>query len=153
MGNVKGNALGKLKSCVANRHGDAGMERWTAELGPEDAAMLRGLILPNSWYPVRLWNTLASGELDDSTKGAFRFMQYGTGSPAMIWGLRAALKFANTLGIDRIARISVGIVLIALAVLGPLLEGLFWIALIALALYGGYMLFRSNKKGTPPTTY
>lgn len=59
MGNVKGNALGKLKSCVANRHGDAGMERWTAELGPEDAAMLRGLILPNSWYPVRLWNTLA----------------------------------------------------------------------------------------------
>ncbi|MFN8669546.1 MAG: aminotransferase class V-fold PLP-dependent enzyme [Gemmatimonadaceae bacterium] len=52
----------------------------------------------------RLWNTLASGEIDDSTKGAFRFMQYGTGSPAVIWGLRAALKFANTLGIDRIAR-------------------------------------------------
>lgn len=47
----------------------------------------------------------------------------------------------------------IAVVLIALAVLGPLLEGLFWIALIALALYGGYMLFRSNKKGTPPTTY
>ncbi|MDF6101063.1 hypothetical protein [Gordonia hongkongensis] len=47
----------------------------------------------------------------------------------------------------------IAVALIALAVLGPLLEGLFWIALVALALYGGYMLFRSNKKNTPPTTY
>ena len=52
----------------------------------------------------RIWNTLASGEIDDSAKGAFRFMQYGTGSPAVIWGLRAALQFMNTLGIDRVAR-------------------------------------------------
>ncbi|MBD0860817.1 hypothetical protein IA539_06290 [Gordonia sp. zg691] len=40
----------------------------------------------------------------------------------------------------------IAVVLIALAVLGPLLEGLFWIALVALALYGGYMLFRSKSK-------
>lgn len=58
MGNVKGSALGKLKNCVVQRHGDAGMQRWTAELGVEDAAVLRGLILPNAWYPVRLWNSL-----------------------------------------------------------------------------------------------
>lgn len=58
MGNVNGSALGKFKSYVITRHGDAGMERWTAELGPEDAAVLRGIILPNGWYPVRLWNVL-----------------------------------------------------------------------------------------------
>lgn len=52
----------------------------------------------------RLWNTLASGEIDDGPKGAFRYMQYGTGSPATIWGLRAALRFMNTLGIERVAR-------------------------------------------------
>ena len=40
----------------------------------------------------------------------------------------------------------IAVVLIALAVLGPLLEGLFWIALVALALYGGYMLFRAKNK-------
>jgi len=40
----------------------------------------------------------------------------------------------------------IAVVLIALAVLGPLLEGLFWIALVALALYGGYMLFRAKSK-------
>jgi selenocysteine lyase/cysteine desulfurase len=52
----------------------------------------------------RIWNTLASGEFDDNTAGAFRFMHYGTGSPAVVWGLRAALKFMNTLGIDRVAK-------------------------------------------------
>lgn len=52
----------------------------------------------------RIWNTLASGEFEGDAHGAFRFMQYGTGSPAVVWGLRAALQFMNTLGIDRIAR-------------------------------------------------
>ncbi|WP_279104739.1 hypothetical protein [Gordonia paraffinivorans] len=41
----------------------------------------------------------------------------------------------------------VAVVLIALAVVGPLLKGLFWIALIGLALYGGWvLLFRSKSK-------
>ena len=52
----------------------------------------------------RIWNTLASGGFDDESAGAFRFMHYGTGSPATVWGLRAAIKFIDTLGIDRIAR-------------------------------------------------
>lgn len=52
----------------------------------------------------RIWNTLASGGFDDDTTGAFRFMHYGTGSPAVVWGLRAALQFINKIGIDRIAR-------------------------------------------------
>jgi isopenicillin-N epimerase len=52
----------------------------------------------------RIWNTLASGGFDDETTGAFRFMHYGTGSPALVWGLRAAIQFMNTLGVDRVAR-------------------------------------------------
>ncbi|GAA1480022.1 hypothetical protein GCM10009624_04620 [Gordonia sinesedis] len=39
----------------------------------------------------------------------------------------------------------IAVALIALALIGPLLKGLFWIALIALAGYGGYMLFRSSR--------
>lgn len=52
----------------------------------------------------RLWNTLGSSQLQDGPLGAFRFMQYGTGSPALIWGLRAAIRFVEALGVERIAR-------------------------------------------------
>ena len=37
------------------------------------------------------------------------------------------------------------VALIALAIIGPVLKGLFWVGLIALAIYGGYMLFRSSR--------
>jgi selenocysteine lyase/cysteine desulfurase len=52
----------------------------------------------------RVWTTLASSAFDDETTGAFRFMHFGTGSPAVVWGLSAALKFINKIGIDRIER-------------------------------------------------
>ncbi|MBP6774558.1 MAG: aminotransferase class V-fold PLP-dependent enzyme [Gemmatimonadaceae bacterium] len=52
----------------------------------------------------RVWNTLASGGFDDDTTGAFRFMHYGTGSLPVMHGLRAALRFINRIGIDRIER-------------------------------------------------
>lgn len=63
-----------------------------------------GILYVRREVQPKLWNTLASGELDDGPKGAYRFMQYGTGSPATIWGLRAAIRFMTTLGIDRVAR-------------------------------------------------
>ena len=52
----------------------------------------------------RIWNTLASAGFDDEAAGAFRYMHYGTGSPALVWGLSAAIKFISTIGIDRIER-------------------------------------------------
>ncbi len=52
----------------------------------------------------RIWNTLASGRFEDDGSGAFRFMQFGTGSPAVIWGLQAAVRFMSQLGIERVAR-------------------------------------------------
>jgi isopenicillin-N epimerase len=52
----------------------------------------------------RFWNTLASGGFDDDTKGAFRFMHYGTGSVAVAQGLVAAFRFIDRIGIDRIQR-------------------------------------------------
>lgn len=63
-----------------------------------------GILYVRRTLQPRLWNTLASGEFEDSPKGAFRYMQYGTGSPATAWGLRAALQFMNRLGIERVAR-------------------------------------------------
>jgi selenocysteine lyase/cysteine desulfurase len=52
----------------------------------------------------RLWTTLASQSWDDRKKGAFRFMQYGTGSVPVVDGLTAALKFINGIGMERIER-------------------------------------------------
>lgn len=52
----------------------------------------------------RFWVTLASSRLVDDESGAFRFMQYGTGSVPVVDGLMAALKFMETIGIDRIER-------------------------------------------------
>lgn len=51
----------------------------------------------------RFWTTLASSAWNDHEKGAFRFMQYGTGSVPVVEGLMAALGFVNRIGIPRIA--------------------------------------------------
>ena len=52
----------------------------------------------------RFWVTLGSGHLDDDATGAFRFMQYGTGSVPVVDGLMAALQFIQAIGIERIER-------------------------------------------------
>ena len=52
----------------------------------------------------RLWTTLASYQWDNHEDGAFRFMQYGTGSVAVVQGLSAALGFIEKIGMPRIER-------------------------------------------------
>ncbi|MBK5256927.1 MAG: aminotransferase class V-fold PLP-dependent enzyme [Vicinamibacteria bacterium] len=52
----------------------------------------------------QFWTTLASYQWDNKEQGAFRFMQYGTGSTAIIDGLMAALVLAERTGIDRVER-------------------------------------------------
>ena len=52
----------------------------------------------------RVWSTLASSHWDDHASGAFRFMQYGTGSVPVSDGLVAALRFVQKIGVERIAR-------------------------------------------------
>lgn len=52
----------------------------------------------------RFWTTLASYQWDNREDGAFRFMQYGTGSVPVAEGLVAALKFIDRIGMPRIER-------------------------------------------------
>jgi len=52
----------------------------------------------------RVWTTLASYQWDNHEDGAFRFMQYGTGSVALVNGLSAALRFIEKIGMPRIER-------------------------------------------------
>src|SRR5688572_8889160 len=52
----------------------------------------------------RFWTTLASYQWDNHEDGAFRFMQYGTGSVPVADGLTAALRFIEKLGMPRIER-------------------------------------------------
>ncbi|MCP5110352.1 MAG: aminotransferase class V-fold PLP-dependent enzyme [bacterium] len=51
----------------------------------------------------RIWNTLASGNPDPNDDIA-RFIRYGTGSLPVVHGLRAALRFMNKIGMERIER-------------------------------------------------
>jgi selenocysteine lyase/cysteine desulfurase len=50
----------------------------------------------------RFWTTLASYQWDNHADGAFRFMQFGTGSVPVVDGLMAALRFIDKLGMHRI---------------------------------------------------
>ncbi len=50
----------------------------------------------------RFWTTLASYQWDNHEDGAFRFMQFGTGSVPVVDGLMAALRFIGKIGMSRI---------------------------------------------------
>lgn len=52
----------------------------------------------------RIWNTLAGKGWDDSKLRAQRFQQFGTSNVPCLWGLRAAMQFANQIGVERIER-------------------------------------------------
>jgi isopenicillin-N epimerase len=52
----------------------------------------------------RFWTTLASSQWDNHDDGAFRFMQFGTGSVPVVEGLVAALRFIEKIGMPRIER-------------------------------------------------
>jgi selenocysteine lyase/cysteine desulfurase len=54
--------------------------------------------------PQRIWGTLAGSHYDDWESGAFRFMQFGTGSVPIVSGLLAAFDFIDAIGLPRIVR-------------------------------------------------
>lgn len=51
-----------------------------------------------------IWTTLASTEWESKDKGAYRFMQYGTGNLSILKGYEAAIDFHNQLGHERVIR-------------------------------------------------
>jgi selenocysteine lyase/cysteine desulfurase len=52
----------------------------------------------------RLWNTIATEGWDDPKLRAERFQRIGSSNVPALWGLRAAIEFANQIGMDRIER-------------------------------------------------
>lgn len=65
-----------------------------------------GLLYIRKDRQSEIWTTLASSEWANHEKGAYRFMQYGTGNLSILKGYEAALDFHNQLGHERvIARI------------------------------------------------
>ncbi len=52
----------------------------------------------------RLWNTIATEGWDDPKIRAERFQRIGSSNVPSLWGLRAAIKLANDIGINRIER-------------------------------------------------
>lgn len=68
-----------------------------------------GLLYLRRGIQDKFWTTLASYQWDNKEQGAFRFMQYGTGSTSLIDGLMAALVVAERHGIDRVERWDLGL--------------------------------------------
>jgi isopenicillin-N epimerase len=52
----------------------------------------------------RLWNTIVTAGWDDPKLRAERFQRIGSSNVPSLWGMRAALKMANDIGLDRIER-------------------------------------------------
>jgi selenocysteine lyase/cysteine desulfurase len=52
----------------------------------------------------RLWNTIATEGWDDTKIRAERFQRIGSSNVPALWGLRASIKFANDIGMDRIEK-------------------------------------------------
>ena len=53
--------------------------------------------------PWKIWGTLAGSHFDDWESGAFRFMQFGTGSVPIVDGMVAAFDFVDKIGVQRIS--------------------------------------------------
>ncbi len=52
----------------------------------------------------RLWNTIATEGWDETSIRAERFQRIGSSNVPALWGLRAALKLANDIGLEAIER-------------------------------------------------
>lgn len=52
----------------------------------------------------RLWNTIATEGWDEKNIRAERFQRIGSSNVPALWGLRASIKLANDIGMDRIER-------------------------------------------------
>ncbi len=63
-----------------------------------------GLLYVKRSVQSKFWTTLASYQWENQEQGAFRFMQYGTGSTALIDGLTAALALAERNTMERVER-------------------------------------------------
>lgn len=63
-----------------------------------------GILYVKKGVQERFWTTLASYQWDNKADGSFRFMQYGTGSTALVDGLLAALNVAERHTMERVER-------------------------------------------------
>jgi len=63
-----------------------------------------GILYVRRDVQAQFWTTLASYQWQNEADGAFRFMQYGTGSVALIDGLLAAIRLAERHGMARVER-------------------------------------------------
>ncbi len=52
----------------------------------------------------RLWNTVATEGWDETKIRAERFQRIGSSNVPALWGLRASIKLANDIGMERIER-------------------------------------------------
>jgi selenocysteine lyase/cysteine desulfurase len=94
-------AVGQIRVNV----GDLGCDAYVASphkwlMAPKGT----GLLYVKRGVQAKFWTTLASYQWENHEQGAFRFMQYGTGSTALIDGLLAAVALAERNTMERVER-------------------------------------------------
>ncbi len=60
-----------------------------------------GILYVNKEVAPTIWSTIASYQWDNQEDHGFRFMQNGTGNPALMTGLDASVDFFNTIGAEK----------------------------------------------------
>jgi len=70
----------------------------------DDATKGTGFLFVRDEVIDRVWNTIATEGWDDKKIRAERFQRIGSSNVPALWGLRASIKLANDIGIDRIER-------------------------------------------------
>ena len=63
-----------------------------------------GFLFVREEVQPQLWNTIVTAGWDDPKLKAERFQHIGSSNVAMLWGLKAAIEFADALGMERIEK-------------------------------------------------
>jgi len=63
-----------------------------------------GYLYVREGFQDRLWSTVTTAGWDDPSLKAERFQRIGSSNVPALWGLKAAIEFAEKLGIDRIEK-------------------------------------------------
>src|SRR5438067_1396123 len=95
------------KSCTKRKKTPTGLNCVSSSLFPRTwllAPKGSGFLYVRDEVIDRLWNTIATEGWDDPKIRAERFQRIGSSNVPALWGMRAAIKLANDIGMDRVER-------------------------------------------------
>lgn len=75
-GKVKGILFLYLRDYIVERQNLSTWEALIDELDPLDVSLMRGIVLANSWYPVRIWNKIINSHMSSFPSPSLAMSQF-----------------------------------------------------------------------------